>query len=208
MKGMNFMPFNQNYNGFNNNGGSQNNGGFGSSGSGEKDKHYKFPKIYGDDSYVSAELWLSTQGGPKAIIRVYAGVPNPGTGKMTFEEGKPSTLPAVYLNLDEVAGLVNLKDSNPDSLNVTHKRGTRTISIMGAPNGVKLTIAEDGKGNPRSITFRQYFGWNGGWTAFLDILQKMYDKMIVSRVPDDFGAAMGDASPAPEATTGDSDSPF
>jgi hypothetical protein len=36
----------------------------------------------------------------------------------------------------------------------------------------------------------------------------MYDKMIVSRVPDDFGAAMGDASPAPEATTGDSDSPF
>lgn len=203
------MPFNTNYNGFNN-GGNQNNGGnFGSSANnnGGNDKHYKFPKIYGDDSFISTELWLSNQGGPKAIIRVYAGVPNPGTGKMTFEEGKPSTLPAVYLNLDEVSGLLKLKETNPDQLNVSHKRGTRSISITGSPNGVKLTISEDGKGNPRSITFRQYFGWNGGWTGFLDILQKIYDKMIVSRVPDDFGAAMGEASPTAE-TDNDSDSPF
>lgn len=206
------MPFNTNYNGFNNNGGNQNNGGgFNNAGNGIPDKHYKFPKIYGDDSYISAELWISQQGGAKAIVRVYAGVPNPGTGKMTFEEGKPSTLPAVYLNMDEVAGLLALKNSNAESLNISHKRGTRTISITGSPNGVKLTIAEDGKGNPRSITFRQFFGWNAGWTAFLDIIQKIYDKMIVSRVPDDFGAAMGEAAPTADTTavtTNDSDSPF
>lgn len=204
------MPFNNNYNGFNNNnGGNQNansNGNFG--GNTTPDKHFKFPKIYGDDSYVSIELWVSQMGGPKAIIRVYAGVPNPGTGKMTFEEGKPSTLPAVYLGLDEVSALLELKAAAPETLNVNHKKGTRTISIVGSTTGVKLTISEEGKGNPRTITFRQYFGWNGGWTAFCDILQKIYDKMIVSRVPDDFGNAMGESTPAPATDTSDPDSPF
>lgn len=206
-KGMNFMPFNNNYNGFANNNAGQNgnqNGGFGANTT--PDKHYKFPKIYGDDSYISAELWVSSMGGPKAIIRVYTGVPNPGTGKMTFEEGKPSTLPSVYLGLDEVASLLSLKNVAPETLNVSHKKGTRTIAITGSPAGVKVTITEEGKGNPRTITFRQYFGWNGGWNAFCDIIQKIYDKMIVSRVPDDFGNAMGESAPTSEAIS--SDSPF
>lgn len=209
------MPFNT-YNGsFNNNGGNQNNGGgnFNAGNNGGNpnatDKHYKFPKIYGDDSYVSTELWISQQGGAKAIVRVYTGVKNPGTGKITFEEGKPSTLPAVYLGIDEVSALVNLKNANPKELNVSHTRGTRTISIIGSEAGVKLTIAEDGKGNPRSIMFRQYFGFNGGWTSFIDICQKIYDKMIVSKVPDDFGAAMGEATATPEASSSaEMESPF
>lgn len=205
------MPFNPNYNGFNNNGGNQNGGGnFGNNANlNRDDKHYKFPKIYGDDSYLASELWVSGQGA-KALLRVYAGVPNPGTGKMTFEEGKPSTIPAVYLGLDEVAALIHLKDANLENLNVSHTRGTRTISISGSPAGVKLTIAEDGKGNPRSITFRQYFGCNGGWGAFMSIIQKIYDKMVVSRVPDDFGNAMGESTPAPvaETITDSAESPF
>ena len=51
------MPFNT-YNGSFNNGGNQNNGGgnFNAGNNGGNpnatDKHYKFPKIYGDDSYV------------------------------------------------------------------------------------------------------------------------------------------------------------
>ena len=57
--------------------------------------------------------------------------------------------------------------------------------------------------------FRQYFGWNGGWTAFIDICQKIYDKMIVSKVPDDFGAAMGEATSTPEtSTSAEMESPF
>ena len=83
------MPFNT-YNGSFNNGGNQNNGGgnFNAGNNGGNpnatDKHYKFPKIYGDDSYVSTELWISQQGGAKAIVRVYTGVKNPGTGKITY----------------------------------------------------------------------------------------------------------------------------
>lgn len=187
--------------GFNNNNFGNNN-----NGTGEK-KSYRVGRVYLNDAQVDVGYYVSSSATWVTITVKQAIGTNPATGVVSFEQTLPQQLPSVMLSAEFATAFLDVTsdETKTSSLNAKFNLGGpqhSSMTIVGSPSGVKLTVAGD-KGE-RSATFEVLplgdYNSFASWKLFKQYIASAYKKSITHKMsPEDAALAVGSSETDDEA---------